>query len=656
MDKLIILPGKSEQGIFTYVIDAEKNYLEKTAAAYHPTIASYINAAKPIRGKTQILLTALGAGEWWGNNANGDYFPEQGLAHEGQDYGYKTFEYYAKIYKHHVNKDPNAAFGDVVLSVYNPLFHRVELIVALDNLRAPDIVERIEHGDYPDWSMGCKVPYDTCNLCGNRAPTRKQYCDDLRYYMGRIPPGFDRPAYAINDYPKFFDISQVLIGADRIAKTHRKVAGVRSYFYISSALLAEKMAEAAKVADMEKEIPAKTPPASIDNVRDLAGAITEVKAREAPLPTEMLNRLGAMPLPSVMSTLAMLGILPKPQEFQRIVLVNFRQPQAADLLDQQGQCFDPMSGKEGPAAESILGLDHRNFSPNIMQMLEPYLAERSYAAPLLGPRLVVMIKRASQAPLPTFLKLGNDNGSDERKPIGILPMLALAAGMYAVFARKAPPEAVKGIDKLVASHPGLAAALGLGLYTSFSKLLEPSVKGNYVPGESYHNPDASDVFQRIEEQKSKPYMKVAAIGPAAKRLFIGIPAAYMASGVLQKHRELSPGDGESRLKTFIRRNPDVVSGALIADAMLSMRGGGTHGLYHAAKGAFTKGAEAAAEATGDDAIKEASAQEFLTNAIIPTLALGKANLPGRIVGGLFDQAVLEVSKKIADRGDKSGRN
>ena len=231
MDKLLIFPGQTDKGIFTYVIDTEKKHLEKTAAEYHPTIAAYINSAKPIRGKTQILLTALGAHEYWGVNANGDAFPEEALAHEGPDYGYKTFELHAKAYKHHVNKDPTAAYGDVPLAVYNPVFHRVELIVSLDNERAPDIVKRIEQGDYPDWSMGCKVPFDICSICGNKAPSRAYYCEHLKYYIGRIHPETGKMAYAINTRPKFFDISQVLIGADRIAKTLMKVASTARQEY-----------------------------------------------------------------------------------------------------------------------------------------------------------------------------------------------------------------------------------------------------------------------------------------------------------------------------------------------------------------------------------------------------------------------------------------
>ena len=173
IDKLLTFPGKTENGIFTFSIDAEKNYLEKTAAEYHPTIGAYINDARPINGVTQILLTALGAGEWWGNNVNGDYFREIMLAHEGENYGYRTFKTMAKVYKHHLNKpDKHPNYGDVLLTVYNPVYHRVELIVGVRNADAPDIEKRMENGDYPEWSMGCRVPFDVCNICGNKAGER----------------------------------------------------------------------------------------------------------------------------------------------------------------------------------------------------------------------------------------------------------------------------------------------------------------------------------------------------------------------------------------------------------------------------------------------------------------------------------------------------
>src|SRR6187399_2413290 len=112
-EKQIILQGSNNRGLFTHVIDPNSRYHIKTAGEHHPTIAAYIRNAKPIPGITQLLLTALGAGEYWGDNANGDWFGEGELAHEGADYGYKTFETMAKVFKHHINKPDSPSYGTV---------------------------------------------------------------------------------------------------------------------------------------------------------------------------------------------------------------------------------------------------------------------------------------------------------------------------------------------------------------------------------------------------------------------------------------------------------------------------------------------------------------------------------------------------------------
>jgi hypothetical protein len=80
----------------------------KMARELPPAIESYIRGAAPISGKTQLLIDAMGSGEYYGSNVNGDYFPEEALNHPGKDYGYETFQHYAYPFKHHVNKGPGA--------------------------------------------------------------------------------------------------------------------------------------------------------------------------------------------------------------------------------------------------------------------------------------------------------------------------------------------------------------------------------------------------------------------------------------------------------------------------------------------------------------------------------------------------------------------
>lgn len=1051
MDKILTFPGKTDRGIFTYVIDAEKSYLEKTAAEYHPTIAAYINNAKPIKGKSQLLITALGALEFWGDNVNGDAFPEEALANPGPDYGYETFKLYAKVFKHHINKPDSQSYGEVILSVYNPTYHRVELIVSVDHALAPDIIARIEAGDYPDWSMGCfskyakvlmkdgsekyiselntgdciingmggaskvdyphshkhtgtwyhvktlgllrdpekateehpwyvipkeqvecqgnsnnkgrkinlclpnstekkgcvdclhtqsffnpqwvrsdelrvgdyiatptitsedkeieykyaflaghyvangygakdwkcvvltvnnealfledefkrlfplakiysrprlntnqasdificdktiyntlvsdfgrtltektifkvfewskesqkvflgafidgdggryrdslyistskeliayhlqmllagvgcissvntilhkpstiidkdtveyqvwigqdsayticeyshkgsgiekpkmfknlrfiangflwspilsidtedcdedvynvavksdshdtdsyvingislhncKVPFDVCSICGNKAPTRKQYCHHARYLLGKIDPETGKKVYVINTKPKFFDISLVLIGADRIAKTLKKVAfaGHSNLPIISSAYLAEKAAEQ-KRAEMEKEVPANEPPSSQESLKELARSIAEVKSMEAPIPNRILDSLAEHPLPKVLSTMTMMGIIPKPQEFQRIFLISHGHRGLADDLSAKNMCFDPMSVEDStPQAERAIDLGHHNFDGSILNKLLPFMEDRSYFSPFLGKRIVVMIKSGTAQPLPTFIKVSAEDVKKERTPISPALMLLITAGAYAALAHKAPTAAVTSVEKVLSTPAGLglATVLGLGLIKTFNRVAGPGLRGQHSGDNPRSNPDVNDVFSRIEEMKQKPFNKVGMQKNASiKRLILGPTAAYMASGVLQKHKEFSPYDEEGRIRSFVRRNPDIISAALVADAVLTARkhpfSSGqilekAKGLAGHAKKHLSKFAEAAQEVDsvyGSELSKTADGQEFLSQSLIWPLAMGRANLPARVLGGLFDQAVIESSRKLLDKRKQS---
>lgn len=244
MDKQVTYLGKTASGVFCQALFGSSGVFEKTAGAppfadwatgdqlrkYLSTITS-TDRQKSI----YVLVNALGAGEYFGSNINADYFPWDALAHKGQDYGHETF-LNAHAYQHHKNKDHTRAFGMPVLSVLNPKMKRVELIIRLDRDKAKlegadGIISRIEAGEFPDVSMGCKVPYDICSICGQHSKTRFDYCqhmhppEELRHLYGPnkiLPDG--RKIYVINTLPKFFDISFVFIGADKTAKVMAKVA------------------------------------------------------------------------------------------------------------------------------------------------------------------------------------------------------------------------------------------------------------------------------------------------------------------------------------------------------------------------------------------------------------------------------------------------
>jgi hypothetical protein len=203
-------------------------------------IQDWLGTYKSDARKIAILVNALGASEFWGQNVNGDIFPEGALIHDCRchpneqhpiddftgkvvpPYGYWTF-LNAFPYVHHRNKDPTRAFGNVVVTCWNPTMRRVELVVLIDRHLAMQhdaqhIVDRIDRGDYPDVSMGCRVPYDICTICGHKSKTRNDYCSCIKNIgMGKILDD-GRQIGVINTYPRFFDISFVFIGADKTAK------------------------------------------------------------------------------------------------------------------------------------------------------------------------------------------------------------------------------------------------------------------------------------------------------------------------------------------------------------------------------------------------------------------------------------------------------
>lgn len=621
MDKIINFSGRTEQGVFAYVLGKETPYLEKTAAEYHPQIAEFIRNAKSVPGRTQILLTALGSGEYYGANVNGDYFPEAALAHEGDDYGYQTFKKFAKVYKHHINKDPLKSYGDVLVGVYNNSYKRVELIISIDNEKCPEEVAKINSGEPIDFSMGCRVPWDECSICGNRAPTVKDYCEHLKYYMNRIHPPTGKQAYAINRLPRFFDISIVLIGADRIAKSLLKVASVGTN----------------KVATIEKEIPVEGAPSSQDAIESIVRAIPEVKAREKTIPHSTLDSLARQfTLQEIVSTLAFMGIILKPQEFQRVFLLKAGKQDIADTLDAKNICFDPDSEPQ-PEHEKILGLSSNNFNSTIMDRMQHFVADRSYMAPHLARRIIIIEKTAEHniPKFPIFFD-ADKHDLDARYKLGILPIMLLASGLYAAMAKKSPGVVTSEIGKVIAKNPGLAAALASAVPMIFNSVAGEGGRGNYVEN---LEPEIDNIGQKLQERRERPFAKLGAsnIGASMSRMFMGVPAVYMASGMLQKHKNYNPEQNESKITRFIRRNPDILGAAVAVDSLMALSGKGTHGMWNKVQPLAQK------------LFKTASMRDFVENAAIAPLAFGGKGLASRMVGGLFDQAIVEGSKKILSK-------
>lgn len=257
---------KDEDKIARIIIPGRADEAGLTKSAAHSDIENFVDSMLESKeGKMYLHINALGAGEYYGANKNGDYFPEAQLIQY-----HKTFEEHGYVYRHHINKDPAKSIGRVLFAVYNYDMHRVELIVEVDKALGSDLISRIESGDYPFTSMACKTPFDVCSICDNKAHTRNEYCEHLSGQLNRMFPN-GKKVMALNLGPlKFFDISIVIRPADVTSSILRKVAseGVDE-FIVGSADAAEaegidssiekkamaiKQAALNKLADIVKEI------------------------------------------------------------------------------------------------------------------------------------------------------------------------------------------------------------------------------------------------------------------------------------------------------------------------------------------------------------------------------------------------------------------
>ncbi len=161
------------------------------------------------KNNAYLHVIAMGAGDFYGQNNNGDFFYEKDL----KEY-YKTFET-AGIFVQHFNKDPDKSIGKIVKSIYNDAMHRVELLLEISKKKAPDIYSDIEKGNRIKVSMGVKVPQEMCSFCGSITKgSLANRCDHLKFNMHQQMDN-GQVVYAINIPPmNFFDISVVRKPAD----------------------------------------------------------------------------------------------------------------------------------------------------------------------------------------------------------------------------------------------------------------------------------------------------------------------------------------------------------------------------------------------------------------------------------------------------------
>lgn len=286
----------------------------KTAGA---VLAKEFAELRPSEKYAWVHTLAIGSTEAYGPNRNADGFSEYWLKKK-----HDTFVKNAHLYRNHANKDPRKAIGIIKHSAYNPDMRRVELIIGYDKQKAADIVEKLARGEDIAGSMGCRIDYDVCSICGNKAKSPAFYCEHMKKYAAQILED-GRQVYVDNPNPEFFDWSYVDRPADRIAFSFSKVASARRAWKSAVDLAHEagliypanagneKISVLKKLSEIEKRVPVTLTP--------LHTSLLQLLQHDNDIDEPIMIRLRLHNPCDVFSTLHRHKILLSPKNFLQLV-------------------------------------------------------------------------------------------------------------------------------------------------------------------------------------------------------------------------------------------------------------------------------------------------------------------------------------------------
>jgi hypothetical protein len=332
-----------------------------------------------------VLLSAMGDGETWGSNRNGDYFPNKALTgtqrkdEKGVKGGkpvprFKTFEN-AHFFHHHKNKiergDPH--YGHVAKAIWNPKMRTVLLIVGVDAKKDPETAADIESGKITSFSMGARLPYDICSKCGNKRTKLTENCKCLREGLLNKIASDGSKVYLINEEPDFFDISKVYKPAFEGGRSLMKVAAdlggcissldiAQEYGLVDDSITDIFGEPFVKYADLHTQILErihKLPDHLVDTVR-------EVCKTEERLPAVFLNSLAQFDMPDIWGAFAGtdVGIIPTADEFAYIYLIK----QAR---------YDLAMQYLGKDIELVEGVEPESISPELLGQIKVVMSSKS---------------------------------------------------------------------------------------------------------------------------------------------------------------------------------------------------------------------------------------------------------------------------------------
>jgi hypothetical protein len=326
--------------------------LTKQANLYTQLLEGYV----PSPGKTAVHTIAMTSSDKYGFNRNGDGWTAENLKRD-----HPTFIKHAKVYRHHNNTSSDPSYGIVKASVYNEDMDRVELLLELDDSKCAEELSLLEKkGSFPV-SMACRIKYDVCSICENRAKTASEYCTHVKNSLGQILDD-GRAVGVDNPYSTFFDISRVVRPADRVAYTLRKAASSHTEggaklaqelgYVLPMELLLDSMPKDAaeraeilsKLSDMEKKVDGVMTP-------HVSTLTPEEKAKNLELAKKLSSYTNSFELDKVMRSLADNNIMLSANEY---VTMMTGAPMAAKTAAEVGTYLHRLFTKASSFGEDIV--------------------------------------------------------------------------------------------------------------------------------------------------------------------------------------------------------------------------------------------------------------------------------------------------------------
>jgi len=368
--KHTVFQGYGADGPYVHILKtAGTRFTPPDGVKMQPDMVRFMDSIKIDTEKNSyMLINAMGASEFWGANLNGDAFLEEDLK-----LYHKTFEQ-GHVYTDHDNNDPSKAMGRILFATYNDTMHRVELLVALDRSdpRTIKLLRQIEDGMIPRVSMGTRVLYDQCSICGHKAPTREDYCEHAKHSLGKLLPD-GRRVSVLNPNPRFFEISLLSgVEADPSSSWMAKVASK----------LSRKLREyQSKESAIDKEVVDSTSAGqSIDDVmsgnRKLIEVGRKADERQSDMPFDDLEDMcRCFDDDEILGTAAGMGIKIRPSEFSYIKMRPVVGPDRARIIVRHVKMI---------RTPTLLAIKNASLSPmslrwsdGVADMLAPHMNSRS---------------------------------------------------------------------------------------------------------------------------------------------------------------------------------------------------------------------------------------------------------------------------------------